>query len=74
MKKNLQNSFLLFTFFFLDIVAFAQEPGIGDGLGDMENEDAPSVPINAKLIWLTIVGVVFAYYTFKNARKIGVCR
>lgn len=76
MKLNLQRFFLLFAFLLLDFVAFAQ-PGTGSGSGtdnDLENEDLPAAPINAKLIWLAIAGIIFAYYTIKKSRSIRACK
>ena len=49
-------------------MAFAQ--GTSDGIGDLEQEDPPTANINAKLIWLAIAGIVFAYYTFKKSRSV----
>ena len=68
MKISIQSFFLLFAFLLLDFVAFAQ--GTSDGIGDLEQEDPPTANINAKLIWLAIAGIVFAYYTFKKSRSV----
>ena len=73
MKKIILQSFLLLTFLFLDFVAFAQPggPGSDDSDGDLEGED-PAAPINGKLLWLAILGVAFAYYTYKKTRTVEV--
>ena len=73
MKKTILQSFLLLTFLFLDFVAFAQ-PGTNNGDGTLEGDDDDPVatPINSKLIWLAIVGLVFAYYTYKKTRSVEV--
>ncbi|MFV8380038.1 hypothetical protein [Flavobacterium sp. LB3R33] len=49
------------------VIVFAQ---IGDDTpgGDLEGGE-PTVPINGKLIFLAIAGIIFAYYTFKKYRK-----
>ncbi len=74
MKKTILQSFLLFTFLFLDFVAFAQDPpGTDDGNGGLEGED-PDAPINGKLIWLALVGIAFAYYTYKNTRTVEISK
>lgn len=69
MKMNQQRFFLLFALLLFNFVAFAQ-PGIGNDTNDLENDDLPAAPINAKLIWLAIAGIIFAYYTFKKSRSI----
>ena len=72
MKKTILQSFLLLTFLFLDFVAFAQGiPGSDDGTDTLE-EDDPAAPINGKLIWLAILGIAFAYYTYKKTRTVEV--
>lgn len=47
---------------------FAQDPGDDDGGGGLEGDDAPAAPINTKLIWLGILGVLFAWYMYKQRR------
>ena len=68
MNKHFFKFFLTVTFLLLNFVAFAQAPGQGDGYSSFEAEDAATAPINSKLIWLAIVGVAFAYYSFKKMR------
>lgn len=70
MKTKALRIFLVFTFLLIDFVSFAN-PGSDDPDGDLEGVDlAPteSVPINGKLIWLAIIGIAFAYYSFKKKR------
>lgn len=56
-------TFLLFSNFLL----FAQ-PGDDDG-GGLEGDDTtPAAPINTKLIWLGILGVLFAWYMYRQRR------
>jgi hypothetical protein len=69
MKKNLLNIYI-FTFVFLsDFVMFAQEPGDEDDNGDLEGGDELPVPINGKLLWLAILGILFALYVYRRDRK-----
>ena len=71
MKKNILQSFLLLSFLFLDFVAFAQPGDLSDD-GLETDDDAPVASINGKLIWLAILGIAFAYYTYKKTRKVEV--
>ena len=32
-------------------------------------EDPPSAPINTKLIWLAIAGIIFVYFYFRKQAK-----
>lgn len=65
MKQNLHKLYLLSFFLLIDFVAFAQ-PGTDDENGDLEGDDPAAAPINGKLIWLAIAGIVFVYYAFKK--------
>lgn len=69
MNKLLKIS--VFTFILLfDFVIFAQGPGgTGDGGGGLEGDDTPPAPIDGKLIYLGIAGLLFAYYAFRKYRK-----
>ncbi len=77
MKKILLTSFFTIFFLSLDFIAFAQPGGPGtdsDG-GDLEGDDElPGTPINGKLVWLAIIGVAFAYYTYKKTRTVEVSK
>ncbi len=68
MRQNLTKLYFLTFFLLIDFVAFAQ-PGNDDENGDLEGDDPAPAPINGKLIWLAIVGIVFAYYAFRRTRK-----
>lgn len=61
--------FWIFIFIlFSNFLAFADDvPGDDDG-GGLEGNDAPAAPINTKLIWLGILGVLFAWYMYKQRR------
>ena len=71
MKNTILKAFFLLTFLFLDFVAFAQ-PGSDDVGGGLENDDPKPASINGKLIRLAILGVAFAYYTYKKTRTVEV--
>ena len=60
--------YILFFFLFTDFVMFAQ-PGDEDDNGDLEGNDPQPAPINGKLLLLLIVGLTFAYYKLRNAKK-----
>lgn len=49
-------------------MVFAQ-PGDDDGGGGLEEEDPEPAPINSKLIFLAIIGILFVMYTFRKNRK-----
>ncbi|KAB1156525.1 hypothetical protein [Flavobacterium luteum] len=64
MKNNFFKLFILSFFLLTDIMLFAQgqdQPG-----GGLEGSDPPSAQINAKLIWLGIVAILFAFYSYKR--------
>jgi len=70
MKKNLWKYGIFAVMLLTSFVVFAQAgPGDDDDNGDLEGNDDPPVPINGKLIWLAILGIVFAWYTYKSFRK-----
>lgn len=69
MKNKLFNFYLIAFFLMADFVAFAQ-PGDDDGTpGGLEGDDTPPAPINSKLIWLAIIALIYAFYSFKKNRK-----
>jgi hypothetical protein len=69
-KKNLFNFTIIAMAMLYDFVAFAQGgPGDDDGDGGLEDDDAPPVPINGKLIWLAIVGILFAIYIYRSYNR-----
>ena len=68
MRQNLYKLYFLTFFLLIDFVAFAQ-PGDDDENGDLEGDDPAPAPINGKLIWLAIAGILFAYYSYKRSRK-----
>ncbi len=68
MKKNFLTLPLVILFVLMDIAVFAQ-PGDDDGSGGLEGNDPPPAPINTKLIWLVVLGLIYAYYSIRKYRK-----
>jgi len=66
--KNLYKLYILAFVLLSDLMLFAQ-PGDDDGSGGLEGEDPPAAPINGKLIWLALVGIVFVFYYFNTKRQ-----
>ncbi|MBD3582705.1 hypothetical protein [Flavobacterium selenitireducens] len=70
MKLNLYKLYFLTFFLLIDFVAFADDtPGDDDGGGGLEGDDPAPAPINGKLLWLAVVGILFAFYAYKRTRK-----
>ncbi|HEY0091391.1 MAG TPA: hypothetical protein VGB43_02800 [Flavobacterium sp.] len=70
MKKNFLQLYIFITVLFSDFIMFAQGgPGDDDTGGGLEDDDAPQAPINGKLLWLAIAGILFAIYVYKTRRK-----
>lgn len=65
--KKIFNIALVAFFLLHDFKLFAQ--GDEDDNGDLEGNDPPAAPINSKLLYLAIVGVLFVYYIYKSRRK-----
>jgi hypothetical protein len=70
MKNKLFKLYILSFLALSDFVMFAQ-PGDDTIDGDLEGEDPLPTPINTKLIWLGIAGLIFVVYTMKKNRKIA---
>ena len=66
MNNKISRLYFLCLFLFNDFIIFAQGDGNEDG--DLENPD-PALPIDGKLIWLGIIGIVFAFYIYKRKTK-----
>lgn len=70
MKTNLLRIYLLTVFLLSDFLLFAQDtPADNSDTGNLEGNDAPQAPINGKLIWLAVAGLLFAIYTFRRNRQ-----
>lgn len=55
----------LFAFFLLhDFQLFAQ--GDDEDGGGLEGTDPPAAPINSKLIYLALIAVFFAFYSYQR--------
>lgn len=68
MKNNLFKLYFLGFFLLCDFIMFAQ-PGDDSDDGDLEDDETPEAPINGKIIWLLILAIVYAAYTYRNYRK-----
>ena len=63
------NKYLFIAFLILsNFAAFAQ--GEQNDTGDLQGNDAPAAPINAKLIYLLVLGIAFVFYTLKRKKAI----
>lgn len=71
MKKNLLNYYVCIVVLFSDFMMFAQPGNESDDPVDepVEGGDELPLPINGKLMWLLIIGLLFAIYTFRNKRQ-----
>ena len=65
MKNNYKKFLLSIIVLTVSIASFAQVPN-PDAIGGPTD---PPAPINDQLIWLTIVGVLFAYSIFSTRNK-----
>jgi hypothetical protein len=66
MNNKLLSLYTLCFFLLNDFIIFAQGDGNEDG--DLENPD-PALPIDGKLIWLGIIGIIFAFYIYRSKTK-----
>ena len=71
--KKIFKLYLLGFFLLSDFIVFAQGPGAGAGGGEPSLEGTPEpqpASVDSKLIYLLIVGLLFAVYTMqKSSRK-----
>lgn len=53
-----------------EFLMFAQDPGtdVEDEFGETDGS-VEQAPINGKLVWLAIAGILFSFYYFKNMQK-----
>ena len=66
--KKLLKLYLLSFILLSDFAVFAQ-PGDDDGGGGLEGGDPQPAPINSKILFLAIVGVLFVIYTFRKNKR-----
>ena len=64
--KQFIKYFFLAIIFLNNFIAFAQGDD-SDG-GDLEGNDPAPTPINSKLIYLFILGIIFVFYSLKRKR------
>lgn len=67
--KNILKTSLLFVFVLLWEVALLAQPSDDDTAGTLESEDAPAAPIDNHLIWLGVLGTLYAGYYFYSKTK-----
>ena len=66
--KHLVRFYILVFVLTSDFKLFAQ--GDENEGGNLEEDDPiPGAPINSKLLWLMIIGLVFALYKFQSKRQ-----
>lgn len=65
--KKIFNIALVAFFLLHDFKLFAQ--GDDDDNSDLEGNDPPAAPINTKLLYLSIVGILFAFYVYKTRKR-----
>ena len=65
MEKNLFKIYVVSFLLLTDFILFAQ-PGDNDGGGGLEGGDPVPAPIDTKLIWLCIVAILFAFYSYRR--------
>ena len=68
MKSTLLKIYIFSFLFMTDFVVYAQ-PGTDDGSGGLEDDDPPPAPINTKLIFLAVFGILYAAYYFRNNKQ-----
>jgi len=67
MKRNLFRFYVVVFFFLSDFMVFAQPTDDEDG--DLQGDDEPATPINGKLFWLCLCGIVYAFYVYRRQRQ-----
>ena len=69
MKRNLFKYYIVVFFLLSDFMVFAQPTD--DEEGDLQGGDEPAVPINGKLFWLFLCGMLYAFHLYRRQRKIS---
>lgn len=70
MKNKLFRLYILSFFILTNFMAFAQ-PNDDSADGTLEGGDPAPVPVNTKLIYLAIAGLLFALYTYRRNKKVA---
>ena len=63
MKSNLFKLYATLMMAFVSFLSFA------DPIDPPADDDPPASPINTKLIWLAVAGIVFVYFYFRKQIK-----
>ena len=75
MKPTVFSIYALVFMLLSDVLLFAQDDmPTDDGFGDLQDEDLPNAPINGKIIWLTVLGLFYAWYSLRKRQKNGILR
>ena len=61
--------FTNFKFLATIIMAFISFLSVAQPIDPPADDDPPPAPINTKLIWLTVIGIAFMFYYFKNRKS-----
>ena len=62
MKSNLLKLYATLMMAFISFLSYAQ-------LDPPADDDPPPAPINTKLIWLAVAGIIFVYFYFRKQAK-----
>ena len=63
MKSN------LFKLYATLLMAFVSFLSFGNPIDPPADDDPPPAPINTKLIWLAVAGIIFVYFYFRKQAK-----
>lgn len=63
--KSMSKLYIVLFFLLSDFVVFAQPPTDDEG-DDLQDEDAPAMFLNRRIVWLVIAGICLAIYKFRK--------
>lgn len=66
--KTLFKYYILIFLVMSDLALFAQPGEEAEG-GGLSGNDAPAAPINGKLVFLAIIGILFVLYTYRKNKQ-----